>query len=92
VHQYLAEVLSMTGCGCELLFPDQPSFSFQDTARLKVSESSLANPSPAVGKNQGFQINADFDVSEPLLAISCWRLVHSLCQVVMVFVVYDYDL
>jgi hypothetical protein len=43
---------------------------FQDTARLKVSESSLANPSPAVGRNKGFQINADVDVSEPLLVIS----------------------
>lgn len=57
----------MTGYGRELLFADQPSFSFQDTARLKVSESSLAYPSPAVGKNQGFKINADVDVSEPLI-------------------------
>lgn len=63
----------MTGCGLELLSADQSSFSFQDTARLKVSESSLANPSPAVGKNHGFQINADVDVSEPLLAMSCGK-------------------
>ncbi|KAG0593189.1 hypothetical protein KC19_1G310100 [Ceratodon purpureus] len=43
---------------------DHPPFSFQDTARLKVSESSLANPSPAVGRNKGFQINADVDDSD----------------------------
>lgn len=71
MHQYLSKVLFMTGCGRELFFADQSPFSFQDTARLKVSEASLANPSPAVGKNQGFQINADVDVSESLLAISC---------------------
>jgi len=78
VYQHLTKVLLLlTGCGLELLLADQPPFSFQDTARLKVSEFSLANPSPTIGKNQGFQINADFDVSEPLLAMSCRDVVYA---------------
>ncbi|XP_024370390.1 uncharacterized protein [Physcomitrium patens] len=43
---------------------DQTSFYFQDASRLKVSESSLANSSPALGRNKGFQINADVDDSD----------------------------